>query len=95
MVCLHKHYLFQIVYIIRDHSTYLSIYSRLAGNAAIKAKNVCLHLVDEHEHITESGLVQLFTYPHPAKYVNQSLWAKAPPKLYSQKQLRPSMYHLA
>lgn len=58
----------------------------------MKAKNVCLHLVDEHEYITKSGLVQLFTCPHPAKFVNQSIWAKAPPKLYSQKQLRPSMY---
>lgn len=65
---------------------------RLMGSAAVKAKNVCLHLVDEHEYITNSGLVQLFTYPHPTKIINQSLWTKSPSKLLSNKQLRPSMY---
>lgn len=66
---------------------------RLTGAAAVRAKNVCLHLVDEHEYLTKSGLVQLFTNPHPARQGNFP-WLKAPSRIYSTKQLRPSKYEI-
>lgn len=74
------------------HSQSYSNFCRLNGNAAVKAKNVCLNLVDQHEKIIKSGLVQLFSYPHPAKCVNQSSSTKTPPRWYSNKQFRPREY---
>lgn len=38
---------------------------KLVGSAAEKAKNVYLHLVDQHETISNHGVVQLFIQPHP------------------------------
>ncbi|RZC40629.1 WD repeat-containing protein 81, partial [Asbolus verrucosus] len=63
---------------------------KLAGNAAIKAKNVCLHLVDDHVKLTKSGIVQLFTHPHPARATPSVFWIKTPPRIYVNKQLKQS-----
>ncbi|KAF5285879.1 hypothetical protein FQA39_LY04340 [Lamprigera yunnana] len=58
---------------------------KLSGSAAVKAKNVCLHLVDGHTHLTKSGIVQLFTHPHPFKANKSLFWGKSPPKVYVHK----------
>ena len=65
---------------------------RLSGPAAVKSKNVCLHLVDGHSNITGSGIVQLFTQPHPAKFSNHLFWGKVPPKIYIQKTFKNSEF---
>ena len=57
---------------------------RLSGGSAIRAKNVCLHLVDNHEDLRVGGVVQLFTQPHPAKESINLYWNKRAPKLKLQ-----------
>lgn len=66
------------------------IFSRLTGYAAIRAKNVCLHLVDDHENLTKSGLIQLFLYPHPPKAVHSPFMGKNPPKILVTKPVKQS-----
>jgi len=58
-----------------------SVCYRLSGFAAIKSKNVCLQLVDNHTDLTNSGVVQLFTQPHPQKIIPSPYWGKIPPRL--------------
>lgn len=58
-----------------------SLHDRLSGFAAIKSKNVCLQLVDNHTDLTNSGVVQLFTQPHPQKITPSPYWGKVPPRL--------------
>lgn len=55
--------------------------SRLSGSAAVKSKNVCLQLVDEHTNLTNSGIVQLFSHPHPARMSVSPFTGKLPPKI--------------
>nr|XP_012148258.1 PREDICTED: WD repeat-containing protein 81 isoform X4 [Megachile rotundata] len=56
---------------------------KLSGSAAIKSKNVCLQLVDNHTRLTNAGVVQLFTQPHPQKIIPSPYWCKIPPRLRS------------
>nr|CAD7259629.1 unnamed protein product [Timema shepardi] len=56
--------------------------ARLSGAAAVKAKNVCLQLVDSHTALTKNGVVQLFAQPHPQRPTISPFWGKTPPKLH-------------
>ncbi|XP_030633050.1 WD repeat-containing protein 81 isoform X2 [Chanos chanos] len=54
---------------------------KLSGKEAIKAKNVCLHLVDNHTHLTSYGVVQLFDQPHPPRLAPYQYSPPEPPSV--------------
>ena len=58
---------------------------KLTGSSAVKAKNVCLHLVDGHSELRLDGVVQLFNHPHPAKKELGPFWGSKAPSLESLK----------
>ena len=66
---------------------------KLSGKEAVKAKNVCLHLVDNHTNLTTYGVVQLFDQPHPPR-LSPSQYAPAEPPLLGLAALNvPSLPH--
>nr|XP_023420798.1 WD repeat-containing protein 81 isoform X2 [Cavia porcellus] len=52
---------------------------KLQGKEAVKEKNVCLHLVDAHTHLTSYGVVQLFDQPHPQRLAGVPARGPEPP----------------
>lgn len=67
---------------------------KLSGKEAVKAKNVCLHLVDNHTNLTTYGVVQLFDQPHPPR-LSSSQYAPAEPPLIGLAALNVPSLHLA
>lgn len=56
---------------------------KLTGIYAVKSKNVCLSMVDEHIHLSDHGIVQLFNHPHPQKKYHTPWTSDVPPRIYS------------
>ncbi|KAG5269199.1 hypothetical protein AALO_G00199360 [Alosa alosa] len=54
---------------------------KLSGKEAVKAKNVCLHLVDNHTNLSCYGVVQLFDQPHPPRLAPYQYSPPEPPYL--------------
>ncbi|KAL2096116.1 hypothetical protein ACEWY4_008264 [Coilia grayii] len=54
---------------------------KLSGKEAVKAKNVCLHLVDNHTNLSSYGVVQLFDQPHPPRLAPYQYSPPEPPYL--------------
>lgn len=54
---------------------------RLSGSAAVKSKNVCLQLCDNHTYLSSSGIVQLFTQPHPQRLLLSPYFSRIPPTM--------------
>ncbi|XP_042862258.1 WD repeat-containing protein 81-like isoform X2 [Penaeus japonicus] len=53
---------------------------KLSGSAAVKAKNVCLQLVDAHTTLSTGAVVQLFSVPHPPRLTPSPYLGRSPPK---------------
>ncbi|XP_056230434.1 WD repeat-containing protein 81 [Seriola aureovittata] len=66
---------------------------KLSGKEAVKAKNVCLHLVDNHTNLTTFGVVQLFDQPHPPR-LSPSQYAPAEPPLLGLAALNVPSLHI-
>ncbi|EDV99309.1 WD repeat-containing protein 81 [Drosophila grimshawi] len=54
---------------------------KLSGKAAIKSKNVCLSLVDQHCNLSQRGIVQLFTQAHPPRRYASPWFNRSAPRL--------------
>ncbi|XP_075153298.1 WD repeat domain 81 [Haematobia irritans] len=64
-----------------NHWIDLNFGYKLSGKAAIKAKNVCLPMVDQHKNLCQRGIVQLFTQPHPSKRTTSAWFSKQAPRI--------------
>lgn len=62
------------------HISFLYSY-KLSGKAAIKSKNVCLSLVDQHCNLSQRGIVQLFTQAHPPRRYVSPWFNKTAPRM--------------
>lgn len=60
----------------------------------MKAKNVCLQLVDGHTSLARGGVVQLFTTPHPPRLTPSPYLGRSPPKLTQTAPQEASETHL-
>lgn len=69
----------------------VAVWCRLSGQPAVKSKNVCLQLVDGHTELTDCGVVQLFTTPHPQRAAPSPYWGVAPPRIHHRDRI--SQYH--
>ncbi|XP_050432817.1 WD repeat-containing protein 81 [Adelges cooleyi] len=58
---------------------------KLSGSAAVKSKNVCLQLCDNHTNLSSSGIVQLFTQPHPQRLLPSPYFSRIPPVMPKMK----------
>lgn len=54
---------------------------KLTGSSAVRAKNVCLDLVEEHKELRGQGVVQLFINPHPSKTASNPFWNRKAPRI--------------
>ncbi|XP_078593902.1 WD repeat-containing protein 81-like [Branchiostoma floridae x Branchiostoma japonicum] len=52
---------------------------KLSGKDAVKAKNVCFYLVDNHTRPVNHGMVQLFHTPHPLRKCGANSFTWEPP----------------
>ncbi|XP_068601442.1 WD repeat-containing protein 81 [Brachionichthys hirsutus] len=66
---------------------------KLSGKEAVKAKNVCLHLVDNHTNLTTYGVVKLFDQPHPPR-LSPSQYAPVEPPLVGLAALNVPSLHI-
>ncbi|XP_071962714.1 WD repeat-containing protein 81-like [Antedon mediterranea] len=57
---------------------------KLSGNAAVKARNVCLQLVDQHTEPRRHGVLQLFAHPHPKRLTMSRFTSPEAPKWSSR-----------